>query len=60
MKNIDDLKPEGMSVKGAWKWICTGDLKMKIDPSSDWSNSGCVSVQINPDYDDDKKECAQL
>lgn len=54
------MKPEGVCLKNVWKWIATSMLKEKIDPQSDWTTDGCLTVNVTLTYDDDDLECAPL
>lgn len=54
------MKPEGVCLKNAWKWICTGRLKEKIDPKAEWVTEGNLMVDVTWNYDDDVKECVPL
>ncbi|CAL8091587.1 unnamed protein product [Orchesella dallaii] len=54
------MKPECICLKNAWKWLCTGRLKDKIDPDSDWVTDGCLTVNLSIKYEDEESECQTL
>jgi len=57
---INDLRPDGVSMKAAWKWICASSLRHKVDPKSEWGNDGNVKVEIVPVYEDELQECTPM
>ncbi|CAG7836274.1 unnamed protein product [Allacma fusca] len=57
---IKEYKPESISLKSVWKWISTKYLQSEVNPLSDWSNDGKLTIQIFPSYVDEERECQPL
>lgn len=54
------MKPEGVAIKSVWKWICTINLKHKVDSKSEWLTNGDLVVNMFLKYKDENSECLPL